>query len=177
MTSATQNDAAALPPRLEEIIGFFEMLPEPEKRMNLIAYADHLPKHAPPAGVEMDLSDIRKDQECQDTVGIFLKFRPDGERLDFYISVGEKAQTLTRALASILCEGLSGATADEVVDLPANFVPRIVGTTLFRQRSQTVYYVLTRMKNAVKAWRKQKIRGEIAADAEQESASSCGQQC
>jgi cysteine desulfuration protein SufE len=34
--------------------------------------------------------------------------------------------------------------------VPADFVPRIVGSELVRLRSQTVYYVLSRMKTAVK---------------------------
>jgi cysteine desulfuration protein SufE len=38
----------------------------------------------------------------------------------------------------------------EVLEVPADFVPRIVGADLVRLRSQTVYYVLSRMKTAVK---------------------------
>src|SRR5687768_13022659 len=38
----------------------------------------------------------------------------------------------------------------DVLDVPADFVPRIVGSELVRLRSQTVYYVLSRMKTAVK---------------------------
>ena len=61
-----------------------------------------------------------------------------------------QVQTLTRALAAILCQGLEGATPTEVLTLPPDFVPKIVGSQLVRLRSQTVYYILTRMKNAVK---------------------------
>jgi cysteine desulfuration protein SufE len=38
------------------------------------------------------------------------------------------------------------------MDVPADFVPRIVGADLVRQRSQTVYYILTRMKGVAKVW-------------------------
>ena len=40
----------------------------------------------------------------------------------------------------------------EIMAVPADFVPRIIGADLVRLRSQTVYYILTRMKSAVKTW-------------------------
>lgn len=149
-----------LPPQLEEIIGFFEMLPDDEKRRALISYADQLPKHAPPEGAEMALVDVRRDQECLDTVGIFLQLDA-AERARFFVTVGDEVQTLTRAMAAILCEGLAGMAVRDVPGLPATFVPRIVGQQLFRQRSQTVYYILTRMKAAVKAWETRQRRAAL----------------
>jgi cysteine desulfuration protein SufE len=59
-------------------------------------------------------------------------------------------QTLTKAMTSILCRGLNGAKLQDVLEVPADFVPRIIGAELVRLRSQTVYYVLSRMKTAVK---------------------------
>jgi cysteine desulfuration protein SufE len=38
------------------------------------------------------------------------------------------------------------------MDIPQDFVPRIVGAQLIRLRSQTVYYILTRIKGACKVW-------------------------
>jgi cysteine desulfuration protein SufE len=61
-------------------------------------------------------------------------------------------QTLTKAMTSILCKGLAGCTPEEVLEIPADFVPKIVGADLVRQRSQTVYYILTRMKGITKVW-------------------------
>jgi cysteine desulfuration protein SufE len=112
----------------------------------------------------MDLVDIRKDQECLDKVGVHLKL-DDAGRAQFYVTVGDEVQTLTRAMASILCEGLAGTRALSVPDLPATFVPRIVGQKLFRQRSHTVYYILTRMKAAVKAWDNARRRAALEPSA------------
>ena len=53
-------------------------------------------------------------------------------------------------MTSILCNGLDGLRIEAILDLPADFVPRIVGGQLVRIRSQTVYYILTRMKSACK---------------------------
>ena len=92
---------------------------------------------------------MRKDEECTDTVGIFLRAE-DGDRAHFAVTLGPQVQTLTKAMTTILCRGLNGAKLQEVLDVPADFVPRIVGAELVRLRSQTVYYVLGRMKAAVK---------------------------
>jgi cysteine desulfuration protein SufE len=139
------------PPQLQRIIGLFESLPDAEKRTSLIAYADSAARQAPAEGETFDLEDVRKDEECTDTVGIFLKVSPERE-CTFRVTLGPQVQTLTRAMTSILCKGLAGATPEQILEVPADFVPKIVGADLVRQRSQTVYYILTRMKSAARVW-------------------------
>jgi cysteine desulfuration protein SufE len=137
-----------MPPALQEIIDFFEHLPEPERRENLINMAETASAFTRKAGQTYLVEDVRKDQECSDTVGVFLQL--DAKRhVHFAIELGPKVQTLTRAMTAILCRGLNGCTADEILAVPTNFVPRIVGADLVRLRSQTVYYVLGRMKEIV----------------------------
>ncbi len=140
------------PVRLAEIVDFFEALPEDEKRENLIAYADQSSACAPKPGEVYDLEDTRKDEECTDTVGVFLRVSPGTRAAHFAVRLGPHVQTLTRAMTAILCKGLEGATPDEIMDVPQDFVPKIVGGQLIRVRSQTVYYILTRMKSACKVW-------------------------
>jgi cysteine desulfuration protein SufE len=142
---------SAYPPNLAEIVALFDALPDEEKRENLVAYADGAPRCAPSFGEAFDLTDVRKDEECTDTVGVFLKVGPD-RRAHFRISLGPQVQTLTKAMTAILCRGLDGATPEEVMEVPQDFVPRIVGGQLVRLRSQTVYYLLTRMKSVCKVW-------------------------
>ena len=77
----------------------------------------------------------------------------EGERAYFRVSLGPEVQTLTRAMTSILCKGLAGSSPEKILALEADFVPRIIGANLVRQRSQTVYYVLGRMKGALTVWR------------------------
>jgi len=110
--------------------------------------SDAAKKHEPKEGESFDLEDVRKDEECTDTVGVYL--RTMRGQSPFAITLGPKVQTLTKAMTSILCRGLNGTKLQEVLDVPADFVPRIVGGELVRLRSQTVYYVLSRMKTAVK---------------------------
>lgn len=139
------------PQNLQDIVDLFEHLPEQEKRENLIAYADQASNHEPREGETFDLEDIRKDEECTDTVGIFLKVDEEGG-CRFRVSLGPQVQTLTRAMTSILCEGLAGTPCRRILELDQDFVPKTVGGELVRQRSQTVYYVLTRMKSACKVY-------------------------
>lgn len=149
------------PPKLEEIIALFESLPDAEKREALISYADGAKNQGPREGEVFDLEDVRKDEECTDTVGVFLRVHPDNAS-HFRITLGPHVQTLTKAMTTILCKGLDGLTPQEVLDVPADFVPRIVGADLVRQRSQTVYYILTRMKGVAKVWLNRQRAAKLA---------------
>ena len=139
------------PVKLQQIIDLFEHLPEEEKRETLIAYADQAAAQTLRDGEKFDLEDVRKDEECTDTVGVFLSVDPE-RKVRFRINLGPQVQTLTRAMTAILCKGMEGVPIEELMDVPADFVPKIVGAQLVRQRSQTVYYILTRMKSACKVW-------------------------
>ena len=142
------------PSGLQDIVDFFIPLSEQEKRENLIHYAESAAKQRPREGEAFDLEDVRKDEECTDTVGIYLQVSKD-QRVQFRVNLGPQVQTLTRAMTAILCQGLNGARLEEVIAVPQDFVPAIVGADLVRVRSQTVYYVLSRMKGACQAWQRQ----------------------
>ena len=148
------------PAKLEAIISLFEGLPDPEKRETLIAYSDQAKAQEPGEGEIFDLEDVRKDEACTDTVAVFLRIDDVGGA-HFRIALGPQVQTLTKAMSSILCKGLDGITPEEILEIPADFVPRIVGAELVRLRSQTVYYLLTRMKGVVKVWLRRKQSSEI----------------
>ncbi len=145
------------PGKLSTIVDLFEHLPDEEKRDSLVLYADQAAACAPAEGESFDLEDVRKDEECTDTVGVFIKVG-EGERVHLRISLGPQVQTLTKAMTAILCKGLEGCRIGEIQAVPADFVPKIVGGQLVRVRSQTVYYILTRIKSACTAFRnRQKI--------------------
>lgn len=137
-----------LPQALQELVSFFEALPEAERRENLIAFAEQAARYAPDQAVHYTLVDERHDAQCTDKVGIHLHLDADG-RAQFAVSLGPKIQTLTRALAAILCQGLNGSPAADILPLSPDFVSRIVGSELVRLRSRTVYYLLDRMKEAL----------------------------
>ena len=84
-------------------------------------------------------------------MGVYLQVDDKG-KAHFRMTLGPEVQTLTRAMTAILCKGLDGATPQEILDLPSDFVTRIVGAELVRVRSQTTYYVLTRIKGICKVY-------------------------
>ena len=119
------------PPKLDKIIDLFESLPEDERRETLVSYADNAKKQEPRAGEKFDLEDVRKDEECADTVGVYLHVDEEG-KAHIRMTLGPEVQTLTRAMTAILCKGLDGCTPQEILDLPSDFVTRIVGAELVR---------------------------------------------
>ncbi len=143
--------ATEYPEKLAEIIEFFDLLPDEEKRENLILYADNSRFQEPREGETFTLEDVRKDEECTDQVGVYLTVDPD-RASHFRVTLGPHVQTLTKAMTTILCKGLDGLTPEEVLEVPQDFVPKIVGADLIRARSQTVYYILGRMKSACKVF-------------------------
>jgi cysteine desulfuration protein SufE len=80
-----------------------------------------------------------------------LKVDEEG-RSHFRMTLGPQVQTLTKAMTAILCKGLEGTTPKAVMELESDFVPKIVGAQLVRVRSQTTYYILSRMKGICKVW-------------------------
>lgn len=86
-----------------------------------------------------------------DTVGVYLHVGENG-KAHIRMTLGREVQTLTRAMTAILCKSLEGSTPQEILDLPSDFVTRIVGAELVRIRSQTIYYVLTRIKGICKVY-------------------------
>src|SRR6476469_342791 len=149
------------PPKLSNIINLFESLPEEERRETLVSYADNARKQEPREGEQFDLRDIRKDEECADMVGVYLQVDEQG-KAHIRMTLGPEVQTLTRAMTAILCKGLEGCTPQEILDLPSDFVTRIVGSELVRIRSQTVYYVLSRIKGICKAYLDRQRMAEVA---------------
>jgi len=149
--SQADSSDQAYPTKLNKIIHLFETLPEDERRETLVSYADNARKQEPRPGELFDLEDVRKDEECTDTVGVYLQVDANG-RAHIRMTLGPEVQTLTRAMTAILCKGLDGCRPQEILDLSSDFVARIVGAELVRVRSQTVYYVLTRIKGICKVW-------------------------
>ena len=149
------------PTKLNKIINLFESLPEDERRETLVSYADNAKNQEPREGENFDLVDVRKDEECTDTVGVYLRVGENGGA-HVRMTLGPEVQTLTRCITAILCKGLEGSTPQEILDLPSDFVRRIVGTELVRIRSQTVYYVLTRIKSICKVWLNRQRMAEVA---------------
>jgi cysteine desulfuration protein SufE len=141
------------PEKMQKLISFFMRLSPIEKRENLVWLANQAEQFFPRKGELFDIEDVRKDRECSDVVGVHIKVMDkdqDVEKLLIRVSLGKEVQTLTRAMAVVLCEGLDGASIREVLELKRDFVLDILGEPLVRTRSRTVYYMLERLQELVR---------------------------
>ena len=115
---------AVLPASLAEIRDEFLELPESERLQLLLEYSQELP--AVPAEYEGHPELYERVAECQSPVFIVIDVDDDGV-VAMHATAPPEAPT-TRGFASILAQGLSGLTADEVLAVPADF-PQSIGLT------------------------------------------------
>src|ERR1700709_189460 len=116
--AAIRSDGS-YPVKLNKIVNLFESLPEDERRETLVSYADNAKKQEPRQGEKFDLEDVRKDEECADTVGVYLHVDEKG-KAHIRMTLGPEVQTLTRAMTAILCKSLDGSTPQEILDMPSD---------------------------------------------------------
>ncbi|MGA7149666.1 MAG: SufE family protein [Microbacterium sp.] len=115
---------APLPESLAEIRDEFLDLPESDRLQLLLEYSQELP--AVPAEYEDHPERYERVAECQSPVFIVLDVDADGV-VSMHATAPAEAPT-TRGFASILAQGITGLTADEVLAVPADF-PQSIGLT------------------------------------------------
>ena len=121
-----------------------------ERRETLVAYSDSAPKQEPRGGEQFDLEDVRKDEECADTVGVYLQ-------------VDDRAAPISDDARAGSANSHSGDDIDSLQGSrrlhPAGnsgsaerFCDPHCRRRVVRVRSQTIYYVLTRIKGICKVY-------------------------
>jgi len=122
--SATTPDETALPATLAEIREDFLALPERERLQLLLEFANELPelpeRYASAPGM------LERIEECQSPVRAFAEV--DGEGVVHFFATAPAEAPTTRGFASILAQGLSGLTAEQVLAVPDDF-PMSIGLT------------------------------------------------
>lgn len=113
-----------LPARLAEIRDEFLELTEPERLQLLLEYSQELPPI--PAEYEDHPELCERVVECQSPVYIVLDVTADGT-VAMHATAPPEAPT-TRGFASILAQGLTGLSVDEVLAVPADY-PQSLGLT------------------------------------------------
>ncbi len=145
---------ALLPPKLQDIVEIFQFAEGREKLEILLEYAKDLPA-LPPHLVEQT-DKMEQVHECQ--TPFFLLSEVRDNQVTFYYDVPMEAPTV-RGYASILAQGVEGASPEAVLQIPANFYflmglnhiisplrLRGVEAVLARMKRQMTEY-LTSMKN------------------------------
>jgi cysteine desulfuration protein SufE len=114
----------AVPPVLAEIRADFLELPEPERLQLLLEFSRELADM--PARFDGHPELLERVVECQSPVYIIVEVGED-DRVEMFATAPEEAPT-TRGFASILVQGITGLTADEVLAIPDDF-PQSIGLT------------------------------------------------
>src|SRR6478752_9120027 len=116
--------ATALPASLAEIRDEFLELPEEERLQLLLEFSNELPPI--PAEYEGHPELQERVVECQSPVYIVVDV-DDDDIVSMHATAPREAPT-TRGFASILAQGLTGLTADEVLAVPDEY-PQSLGLT------------------------------------------------
>ena len=144
MTSPT------VPAVLAEIRDDFLALPQKERLMLLLEFANELPELPQRYQDHPDL--FERVVECQSPVFIFVEV-DDDDSVHLYATAPRESPT-TRGFASILAQGLEGLSVEEVLAVPDDY-PQSIGLTEavspLRIRGMTA--LLARTKRQIRARR------------------------
>lgn len=105
-----------MPDKLARIVRLFSSAPRDIKLQALLDYSRRLPA-LPPELAESDR--FERVVECQSPLFLRVDLEPGGE-VKLYFDAPAEAPT-TRGFAGILAEGLDGASAADILDLPDDF--------------------------------------------------------
>ncbi|MET7748128.1 SufE family protein [Micromonospora sp. NPDC005367] len=137
---------SAMPARLAEIVDEFAAAPRDVVLEMLLEYADVIPQLPPDAPEREGMEQV---PECQ--TAFFLRARVTPEKtVETIFDCPPEAPT-TRAFAGILAEGLTGATAEEVLAVPDDLYQRMglaQAISPLRVRGGTA--ILARLKRQVR---------------------------
>jgi sulfur transfer protein SufE len=115
---------ADIPPKLRDLLATFEGVTDEEERaMMLIGYAERFRPVPPEIAVPPYPPEVMVPF-CESGAYVWLKPRDDG-RVKLYFAVENPSGISAKALAAILDETVSGATPEEVANLPDDIVQRI----------------------------------------------------
>ncbi|AWB95677.1 cysteine desulfuration protein SufE [Agromyces badenianii] len=144
-------DATTLPARLTETRDDFLALGVRDRLQLLLEFSNELPELPTRYADHPDL--FERVEECQSPVFIFVEV--DEGRVHLYATAPAESPT-TRGFASILVQGLDGLTADEVLEVPADY-PQSLGL------AEAVSPLRVRGMTGMLARIKRQLRERIAA--------------
>lgn len=105
---------------LQQTVDDFQAMEEQDRLQLLLEFADELPELPPRYAEHPDL--LERVVECQSPVFLFVEV---DDHVHVHATAPPESPT-TRGFASILAQGLEGATAEEALAVPAD-MPRMLG--------------------------------------------------
>jgi cysteine desulfuration protein SufE len=136
----------AVPDTLAEIRDGFLETPESDRLLLLLEYSEELPPVSDEVASHPEM--YERVAECQSPVYIHIELQDD--IVTMHATAPPEAPT-TRGFASILVQGISGLTADEVLAIPDDY-PQSIGLTKLVSplRISGMTGMLMRAKNQVR---------------------------
>ena len=133
-----------LPLKLQETVDDFASMTREEKLETLIAYAESFPPL--PDRLQAARDQMEAVPECMTPVFLIGEKQPDGGVI-FYLDIPPQSPTV-RGLASLLANGLSGSTPEEILTVPGDFfLPMNLQEAVSQQRINGFTGVLAHMKH------------------------------
>ena len=114
---------STVPDVLAEIRDSFLETPEPDRLLLLLEFADELPAVSDEVAAHPEMCE--RVAECQSPVYIYVEVHDSV--VTMHATAPPEAPT-TRGFASILVQGISGLTVDEVLSIPEDY-PQSIGLT------------------------------------------------
>ncbi len=131
-----------IPSKLQQIIEDFQWSDDREKAQMLVEYSENLPPL--PAWVNTSHEGMEQIHECMTPV--FVQAEKKDDQIFYYFDVPKSSPTV-RGFAALMQEGISGATPDEVLQIPGNFFqPMGLEKVLSPQRMHGISAILGHMK-------------------------------
>ncbi|MFO7632727.1 MAG: SufE family protein [Caldilinea sp.] len=145
--TTTQDKIDHCPPALQTIIEEFREAPPRDRMEYLIEFSMNLPPLPDRYAAQRD--SMEQVHECQTPV--FLATEIEGNGVHFYLDIPPESPTV-RGYASILVEGLAGATPDAVLATPDD-VYMLLGLheVITPQRVRGLHALLGYMKKQVRS--------------------------
>jgi cysteine desulfuration protein SufE len=130
-----------IPPRLQEIVAEFGEAEGQDKLELLLEYSEKMPSL--PDWLDKD-SNMEQIHECMTPV--FVHAERENGGMVYYFDVPPESPTI-RGYATILGEGLRGATPEQVVNLPGDFFQDMgLHKVLSHQRLRGISAILAYLK-------------------------------
>lgn len=141
----TEEKLAAVPEKLREIIDELQEADRQERMEYLIDFAMDLPDL--PERLHAERDQMEQVHECQSPVYLITELN-DG-KVEFFFDIPREAPTV-RGYASILVEGLEGATLEEVMGIPEDiYMLMNIQDIVTPQRIRGLHFLLLYMKRQV----------------------------
>lgn len=132
--------------KLDELLAEFSGLAPEEALETLIEFADGLPLPAAERRVGIPPAECRI-QECQTPVYLWADVISGRVRLEAIVP--EQSPTV-RGFVALLVVGLDGATPEEVLSIPDDFLPRLgLAETLGMTRRHGFHGIVNRIKRVI----------------------------